>query len=208
MSRKVTLKTWTGLPTKLNMSKTDTVTRKCHTSNTSELCQSHSRQNICRCHFYAQTPQSCIRHPPVVGPQIGLVLGFNTSPVSCCSLLLRLLFILLSLPLFCPLSSPVFCLLLLTHPPSAGVLLVRRLDWLPPPSLLSTHPPFISYRTCKISLYPVSLTADWSGIFRGSHVPALVFARPHILSHTEGSVPGRRLVRVLALTTASCAELA
>ena len=66
-------------------------------------------------------------------------------------------------PLGFPHSSPFPCLLLSTHPPVAGVLLVRRLDWLPPPYPLYC-PLFISDRTCEGPSYPVSLTADWPGI--------------------------------------------
>ena len=44
-SEKSATDTWTGVPIKLDMSKFDTVPRKCHTPNPSELCQSHSRQN-------------------------------------------------------------------------------------------------------------------------------------------------------------------
>ena len=97
--------TWTGLPIKLDMSKSDTVTRKCRTPNPSELCQSHSRQNTCRCHFYAQTPYSLALDTPGCRSADWTGAGFQHSPffVYLCSSLLRLLFLVLSVP---PSGSP------------------------------------------------------------------------------------------------------
>ena len=84
----------------------------------------------------------------------------------------------------------------LTHPPTGVVLPVRRLDRLLPTTRQKEyHSHFILGRNCNLQLYPLPLIADWSGVFGENHVPASVLTCPYILSHLEGSVPGRRLVR-------------
>ena len=168
----------------MNISKSYTATRKCHTSTPSELCQPHSQQDICRCHFLLKLLHPHIRHPPGCRSADWSGAGFQHLPCPPPLSLFRGLLVnlagstLSSRPPF-PVSLPD------THPPSNCCGASGPQIGLVAPSYTPTPTTPISslaWATRKV----VFLAADWSG--SSSLVPKTQYG--------------------LALTTASYAELA
>ena len=138
----------------MNISKSYTATRKCHTSTPSELCQPHSQQDICRCHFLLKLLHPHIRHPPGCRSADWSGAGFQHLPCPPLSLCFGVcLLIWLARP--SPLAPPfLFPCPTPTHPLTVVVLLVRRLDWLLPPTLQPQPLPFHHWQDLQDIIVP------------------------------------------------------